>query len=335
MASSPLDFSVLRPAEYYERFLHLVTSAKQRVVLSAMVVRSGPQTSVILRALIAAARRNVRVHVLADVFCQHGVSRPDYLTRGGFRHECAETRELLNEIHALGGTVDWVGRMGLNPYAGRYHAKVSIADDTVFSFGGVNFCDDSLSNIDYMLCATQKELADTLERLVADNAKGLPPVDLEVALDTRSTLLFDAGHKGDSIIYRRACQLALAAKQVTYVSQMCPGGELGARIRQTGNTCYFTRPGQTGFRPDALAQLWDGWRVGLKNHYEGNEYIHAKLILYELKDGTKALLSGSHNFSYRGVAFGTKEIALESTDPELWRKLHDIVYTVATASGTR
>ncbi|HKX73207.1 MAG TPA: phospholipase D-like domain-containing protein [Candidatus Saccharimonadales bacterium] len=336
MALMPLEFAVLQAAEYYNEFLALIPKAKKRIVLSAMVVRSGPKTGKILQAMVSAARRNVKVHVLADVFCQHAmVSRPDYLSAEGFRHECAETRELLNEIHALGGTVDWVGRVGLNPYAGRYHAKVSIVDDHVFTFGGVNFCDDAFGNIDYMLYAKQAALADRLERLVADNGKGFPPADLRVQLDAHATLLFDAGRKGESVIYSRATELAAAAKTVTYVSQMCPSGMLGQRIKQTAHTCYFTRPEQTGIRPDTLAQLWDGWRTGIKNQYEGDAYVHAKVILYELKDGTKAVLSGSHNFSYRGVAFGTKEIALESSDPELWRKLHDIVYAVATASGTR
>jgi hypothetical protein len=54
--------------------------------------------------------------------------------------------------------------------------------------------------------------------------------------------------------------------------------------------------------------------------------------LFELKDGSKAVLSGSHNFSWRGVAFGTKEIALYSTDPNVWRRLQDVVYMVATAA---
>lgn len=334
MASAPIVFDVLRAHEYYDEFLRLVPTAKKRIVLSAMVVRSGPKTSKILRAIEAAARRNVKVHILVDVFYQHRLGRPDYLTPAAYRHECAETRELLTRIHSLGGTVSWVGRISLNPYAGRYHAKVSIVDDTVFSFGGVNFCDDAFGNTDYMLHTTQASLADTLERMVLDNANGLPKADQEIVLDTQSTLLFDAGIKGESIIYKRACELARAAKKVLYVSQMCPTGELASYMKQTNNTCYFNRPSHTGFRPDTVAQIWDNWRSGLQNHYEGDAYVHAKFILFDMKDGTKALLSGSHNFSYRGVAFGTKEIALESTDEQLWRKLHDIVYTVATAAGT-
>jgi hypothetical protein len=52
-------------------------------------------------------------------------------------------------------------------------------------------------------------------------------------------------------------------------------------------------------------------------------------MLFELNDGSKVVLSGSHNFSWRGVAFGTKEIALQSSDPALWRRLHDVVFKVA------
>lgn len=332
--SARAHFEVVLARDYYSRFLQLIPSAKHQIVLSAMTVRAGPLSGKILREMVAAARRGVAVHVLADVFCQHLVNRPNYLDRKGFKAECATTRELLNEIHALGGTVDWVGRMGLNPYAGRYHAKVSVVDEHVFSFGGVNFCDDAFGNIDYMLHAHDAALAAKLRRLIADNGKGLPAADIELPVDTQDTILFDAGQRGVSIIYERACELAAKAAKITYISQMCPSGRLGELIKQTQNTCYFNRPSQTGVRPDSVAQYWDNWRTGLTNHYESEQYLHAKCILYELKDGTKAVISGSHNFSWRGVAFGTKEIALYSTNPETWRKMQDIAYVVATSGGT-
>jgi hypothetical protein len=48
-------------------------------------------------------------------------------------------------------------------------------------------------------------------------------------------------------------------------------------------------------------------------------------MLFELGSGKKVALSGSHNFSYRGVQFGTQEIALESRDEVLWEQLHNFV----------
>jgi phosphatidylserine/phosphatidylglycerophosphate/cardiolipin synthase-like enzyme len=330
-----VNFSVVMARDYYAQLLQLILSAKKRIVLAAMTVRAGPDSGRILRAITTAARRGVAVHVVADVFCQHAINRPNYLNRSGFRAECAETRELLNEIHALGGTVDWVGKMGLNPYAGRYHVKASVVDDHIFSFGGVNFCDDAFGNIDYMLYAKSASLANTLESLIISNGQGLPALDSEMPIDARNTILFDAGTRGVSVIYARACELAAKAAKITYISQMCPSGRLGTLIKQTQYTCHFNRPEQTGWRPDSLAQYWDNWRTGIVNHYESEQYLHAKCILYELKDGTTAAISGSHNFSWRGVAFGTKEIALCSTDKDVWRAMQDVVYAVATASQTR
>jgi cardiolipin synthase A/B len=335
MKTAGLEFSLVSPQEYCDRLLALLSGAKERVVLAAMVVRAGPRTGEVLEAIAAAAERGVRVHILADIYGMHKVSQPDYLSKNGFEQELAQTRAIFGRITAQPhGGVSWVGRIGLNPYTGRYHAKVVVIDSTVFSFGGINFTADALQNIDYMLQAEDPVLAATLERLIADNGKGLPTTDLELLLDQQNTLLFDAGNRNISVIYNRACELAKQSSRITYVSQMCPTGPLARLIKATSHTCYFNQPTQTGFRPDTLAQLWDGWRSGIVNHYSGSTFLHAKCILYELRDGSRVSLSGSHNFSWRGVAFGTKEIALCSTSKEVWHGLQEIVYKVATHDRT-
>lgn len=326
-----VGFDVVFAYDYAAQLAKLIPAAKKRIVIAAMVVRAGNVSTHLLQLCVDAARRGVAVHVVADVFCQHGSNRPNDISRHQFRQECAQTRELLNEMHALGGTVDWVGRIGLNPYAGRYHAKATIIDDDVFGFGGVNFCDDGFQNTDYMLHVKNKDVAARLYDVVGN----APTANLEVPLGQHDTLLYDGGQKGNSIIYDRACKLAAASKKVTFISQMCPTGRLADALKSTQSVCYFNQPTKTGFAPSALAQLWDNWRTGIHNHYEGDAYIHAKCILFELKDGSKAVLSGSHNFSWRGVAFGTKEITLQSSDPALWLKLQNLVYAVATDAGTR
>jgi cardiolipin synthase len=324
-------FKVVLAQDYTAQITQLINSAKKRIVIAAMTMRAGEVAGPILQAVVNAARRGINVHIVADVFCQHGSNRPDGISHSRFRHDCAQTRELLNEIHALGGTVDWVGRIGLNPYAGRMHCKATIIDDNVFSFGGVNFCDDGFRNIDYMLYVKDAAVANDVHNIVGN----LPATNIEMPLNAANTLLYDGGRKGESLIYDRACELAGRARAVVYVSQMCPTGRLADVLKQAKATCYFNQPAKTGLKPSTLAQLWDNWRTGTINHYEGDAYVHAKCMLFELKDGTKAVLSGSHNFSWRGVTFGTKEIALLSTDPELWRKLQAIVYKVATDGGTR
>jgi len=61
--------------------------------------------------------------------------------------------------------------------------------------------------------------------------------------------------------------------------------------------------------------------------------LHAKFMLFELKDGTKTLVSGSHNFSERGVRYGTQEIAIRSTDEKLWEQLYDFLKTSVDSVG--
>ena len=77
----------------------------------------------------------------------------------------------------------------------------------------------------------------------------------------------------------------------------------------------------------------DQKRFGMQSRYWQPRYLHAKFILFEMPDGSKALLSGSNNFSWRGVAYGTKEIALYSTDAMLWQQLHAFLQQHIAISG--
>jgi hypothetical protein len=103
---------------------------------------------------------------------------------------------------------------------------------------------------------------------------------------------------------------------------MCPSGRLAKLLNSTNNVCYFIRPSQVD-PPSNLALIFDKARFGIKNHYKGKGYIHAKFILTEGNDGSKHIISGSNNFSWRGIAFGTKEIAVHSTDATLWQTFYD------------
>ena len=40
-----------------------------------------------------------------------------------------------------------------------------------------------------------------------------------------------------------------------------------------------------------------------------------------MSDGKKVALTGSHNFSHKGVVFGTREVALETSSPVLIEQL--------------
>lgn len=327
-----MNFEVENATQYLSRLQDLVPRARSRIVLAAMMILGGDETSPVLEQILKAAERGVKVHVLADRYVLSMASKPSDVSKTTRTHQQNEVIGFFKALEKSGGKAIWIGEIGLNPYAGRYHCKITVVDDDVFSFGGVNFTDDSFDNVDFMLHATNSKLADDLVKLVTKNAQGHPAEDFEQELDQDNIMLFDAGQRGKSIIYDRACRLAAQSDQVTYVSQMAPSGRLAAALRKASATCFCTRPGQADMGVSRAAQTWDWLRNGLANSYEGQNYIHAKFILYKLKDGGMAALCGSHNFSWRGVAFGTKEIALLSYDPKVYKQLQAIVYKVATAS---
>jgi hypothetical protein len=230
---------------------------------------------------------------------------------------------LMNDDLRSGGVgVTYVGSVGLNPFARRMHCKVTLVDDEIFTFGGVNFSDDMFINSDYMLQMHDTILADRLYRLVRKiEADEGPLPDLEELQGEEATLLFDGGTPKQSIIYDTACNVVKDASKVYYVSQMCPSGRLAPLLKKTDSTCYFIAPGQTDF-PANMALISDQLRYRLKNSYTGTKYIHAKFILTIGKNGTKHIISGSNNFNWRGVKYGTKEIAVHATDPQLWEHFY-------------
>jgi cardiolipin synthase A/B len=311
---------LLLPEEYYQQLSADVARARQRIVLAAMVIVADAKIAPLLQAMAAAAKRGVAVHILTDVFYKAPMERERGQSFAEHRRIITATGELFAELQAEGVRISCVGKLGLNPFAGRSHVKISIVDDTVYSFGGVNASQGAFDNADYMLCITDKTLAVQLQKLVAQiaNDKLLP--DQELPLGPGASVLFDGGTRGKSTIYEHACQLAAEAKRIYYVSQMVPSGRLGELIKQTDYKVYFNQPEQ-GRLFLRLSLLADGLRAGISSSYHRERFIHAKFILFELKDGSRALLSGSHNFSWRGVAYGTKEIALCSADEALWQSL--------------
>lgn len=320
-----LAMRFLPAAAYFEELLRLIPSAKRRIVIHAMIVLWGPRTERLVPLLEAASARGVQVHVIGDIFTkihalQPRFSRPSLPT--GWKH----TLTLSERLRSSGIRVTYTGRLRANPFARRTHSKITLIDDNVFTFGGVNFSDDSLEYADYMLRMHSAAVADRLYDLTKDIERDNPPVlpDMSQDIGPGATLLFDGGKPGSSVIYQTACDTVEKAKKVYFVSQMCPSGRLARLITGTDHQCYFVRPSQTEF-PANIALWVDQKRFGIQNLYSGNTYIHAKFILTEGRDGSRHLISGSNNYSWRGIAYGTKEIALHSTDPLLWQEFYDFM----------
>lgn len=312
--------------EYYDDLLKKLPKAKERIVIAAMILLWGEKTDALFMEIEKALQRGVRVHVLLDNFTRLGTSNPG-LNRSALRVQLKKTFLLLERFKELGAKTTIVGKIGMNPFKGRCHVKVTIIDNNVYSFGGVNFSDLYFTHSDYMLHTNDEDVADCLEQLVTHlaNAPTFLP-DAEVAFGMGETILFDGGEPRHSLIYGRALELATESRQVYFVSQMAPSGALAQALRKVNTKYYFNRPEQMP-APARWGQAFDQQRYHIPNSYSRSEFIHAKFMLFELHDGTHVVLSGSNNFSYRGVAFGTKELALYSTDKKLWQALYKFIET--------
>ncbi len=313
---------LLATDQYYDELLEQLPKARRRIVMAAMIVAAGPKMDRLFSAAEAALERGVSVHILTDIYTKTIFAR----SRRPHQQVVRETKAIFDRLEAKGARISWIGQRNLNPFKGRCHVKAVIVDDQVYSFGGINLSDESYEAIDYMLGTTDAILAHRIAGVIDQLAsRQIGTADLSWRLDDQNTALVDVGVPGQSIIFDRACQLAANAKSIIYVSQMGPSGKLAKALNQTEMHYFYNHPSQMGF-PSNFGALADQLRYRTKSQYRHGQkppYIHAKFILFELKDGTKALMSGSNNFSYRGVRYGTQEIALESTDSKLWQLFYD------------
>ena len=317
---------LILPDSYVSRAAQAMRTATKRVYLISMVVADHPKTHELIAELEAAAQRGVEVVVMADIFTFGEVS-------GGFlpiRYYSPGVRDANRMVRTLknaGVKFTWLGRARLTLFNGRTHSKWCVVDDTVFSFGGVNMYEGGIENVDYMFETLDSKLA---ERLV-DEQKRIQHAERRfmnfssVAHEHGDmTILFDGGIIGQSVIYRRACELAEQAQSVTFVSQYCPTGKLARILKKRPTRFYFNRLRQAQGLNKIVIGL-SQFISGLKTSYKRAAYLHAKCIIYTMPDGSKRAITGSHNFAYTGVLLGTREVALETGDKKIIAQLEDFV----------
>jgi phosphatidylserine/phosphatidylglycerophosphate/cardiolipin synthase-like enzyme len=314
------DFELRKTEAYFTDLLAAIPKAHRRITIVAMTGLWGGRMNELQTLLLAAAQRGVTVRLVFDIYSKLYIAER-YKGWGGFRRRQRETEALNEELRASGAEVIYIQKIGLNPFRRRCHVKLAAIDDHAYTFGGINFHATAFDNADYMFRSHDAALARWLHDLGHQLAHGLPAEDIVLNLDASHWLLYDAGVPQKSVIYRRACELAAEATKIYYVSQMAPSGTLAKLLNATENISYFCRPSQPHF-PSNVGLFADQHRYHTQNHYKRGRYLHAKFMLFEMKDGTKALVSGSNNFSWRGIAYGTKEIAMYSTDVDLWNQLY-------------
>lgn len=321
-----MQMKLTLPTDYVAQAAEAMRSASQRIYLLSMVLAEHENTRELVEALKGAAGRGIEVVVAADVFTYGEVSG-GFLPVRYYSKDARATNQMVKELRRAGVKFHWLGRGRATLFNGRTHSKWCVVDDLVFSFGGVNMYDEGIENVDYMFRVEDKRIADRLvdeQRRIQTaerRASNFPSVTVEL---DRINILFDGGIIGQSILYRRACELAEQASDIVFVSQYCPTGKLSRILKKANATLYFNHPSQA----DGLNKFvirTSQFLSGLKTSYTRKRYLHAKFILFTLPDGTKAAISGSHNFAYTGVLLGTREVGIETKDPGIIKQLESFV----------
>lgn len=322
--SEGTTWTLIKGYDYPRHLSGAINQSSRRVVLTALVGFYDPSTKPIFDAAREALKRGVKVHLVFDALGLFPLSTGPIIPKWSYFAQRSKTVSMYQEFRELGAQVTILNshrRVQPNIFAHRFHAKMAVVDDVTYSFGGLNLCDESFRAADYMLNRRDVLLSDHMEKLMADFSHGHIKQDMSIEIDSGEAILFDAGNPKVSLIYSTAQQLTRQASKVWYVSKMCPGFQLAADLLATENFCYFNTTQQSSF-PTNIAQAIDSKRAGVSNLYTGEAYIHGKFMLFEMRDGSRISLTGSHNFSWRGVKYGTQEIALLSKNTSLWSRLY-------------
>lgn len=313
---------LILPKTYVQDATAQIKKAKRRVAILSMVLVHDRATDELLDALCDAAERGVTVTVAADSFTYTDF-QGSYIPTTYRSKRVREAMSLQKRLRAAGATFQWLGRLSMIAFSGRTHIKWCVVDDTVYSFGGVNLDEKSIKNTDYMFMVKNGALADRLiaeqERIVKADRSGHAYRSHRFG-DDDNMILLDGGFLGDSIIYRRACYWAARASHVTLVSQYCPTGKLSRILKNADTDLYFNHWTNAGLLNRLVIRL-GMFSSKHSTSYHRRSYLHAKFIIFTMPDGSKAAITGSHNFVHAGVFLGTREVALETTNKKIIAQL--------------
>lgn len=309
---------LLEAKPFAEDLISKVEASKLRIAIVVTTFHNDDEvTSRLVDALCAAAKRGVMVSICADVYTY--TEPKEFMLRFPKRQPMRALRAMSNERKLKSHGVDfhWLGRNSNFIFAGRTHAKWMVLDDYIYSFGGVNIDKNSFNNTDLMMRFFGERVADImfnqhLRLLKADRANHASRSHA-VKLDDKTTLLFDGGIPGDSIIYRRAVRLARQASSVTLVSQYCPTGKFARILKRKDAALYFNHWKHAQWVNKGMIRL--GMLYSRQQTlYTRDDYLHAKFVLFTMPDGSKVAITGSHNFMSGSVFLGTREVAIQTSD---------------------
>jgi len=311
--------------DYTPEVVKSIHSARHEIAIIATTFRSDDERSeAIIEALCNAADRGVAISIYADTFTY--LEPKEFILFSPKRQpsRAVQAMRLERRLKRHGIQFYWLGRKANIILTGRTHTKWIVVDDIVYSFGGLNLDNESLTNIDYMFRVHDSKLAETIlaehVRIRRADRGGAGIRNHTYKLDELTDVLFDGGLIGSSLIYRRTVTLARQAEHVTLVSQYCPTGPLTRILKAKHATVYYNHWRNASSVNRALIGLG---MLSAKSTtaYKHDAYLHAKFAIFTMPNGDKVAISGSHNFMFGSGVVGTREVALETTDHRIIRQL--------------
>lgn len=324
---------LLLPADYIRLATNLIRQAQRRIYIVCLNINRCPETDRLIDEVKRAARRGVDVHIGADLLsfiCDHDAKVASRVAG----REMIRTSQLRAEFLQSGAEFHWLGIQRVPYLLGRTHSKWTVIDDDVFSFGGVNLSHAGIAErTDYVFHFHSPKIADRLaaeqhqieQQIEPNNNRTIAVTDKTIHVPFGSILL-DSGRFGRSGIYRHATKLAREAESLLIVSQYCPTGRLGKIIRSKPSRLYFNPKGSAA---DAVNNFMIGSKTSTTNQnnlYTRPRYLHAKFIVGTMANGSRQAITGSHNFAAISGRAGTREIALETTDPAIIDQLESFFH---------
>lgn len=326
-----MDFVLLSTTDIIPDIVEKINNAKSEIVMISMVISDGRATEDLMKAIDNAAKRGVKVKMAADYFTF--ISLGGFLVFNHFRNkDLKRNSKTLKKLRENGVKFTWLGSTNWSIMNGRTHCKWITIDDFVYSFGGINFYQEGLENCDYMFRVRSEEISKELNRkfdeILDSDKRKFSPKNENIKIDDKSQILFDGGFVGKSIIYTKVYELAKNAKKITLVSQYPPTGKLARLLKKRATDVfdiklYFNTVKTARSSNKIIIKL--GEISGLKNEYKKQQYLHAKFIIFEDENGQKTAVSGSHNFTAAGGLFGTRELALLTTDEKIILQLENFL----------
>lgn len=318
-------YELLPSKRYVTELIGSIKRARSSIDMIALTIAEDDATRELIDALCRASERGVEVSVGFDLFFTYREIEKTSKRWWTFWERTQLMRETRRNLQRAGVKVHWFGQFSPFLFFRRTHIKWSIIDDVVYTFGGINLYHEGLENVDYMFRVTDPTLVEELRsehrRIVAAERSG-HAYRSHLFGTVSHTVLIDGGKPFDSIIYRHILAYARESERITYVSQYAPHGQLGKVLTEHGvGKLYFNHWRQADDIFNRLALRWIMTVRGFQTLYRGERYLHAKFMIFTMPNGREVAITGSHNLAPIGSWLGTREVALETTDPKIIAQL--------------